>query len=259
MTYSQYCHAPPSNSKWIQRFAKILRMGMVSFGIALYATAAHAQLTVDKLWIDFNTSSSTREDVLLRNESDRRYYISIEPSEIIDPGLPSEARREYDNPEDLGLLISPNRLILEPGEFRALRLVSINEDMSRDRVYRIRITPKVGAITGVEAEGDNRNANLVILMAYDLLAIVRPQQGKADIDVERTDEALTLRNSGATNTLLVDGAACFTENDEDHCTPLPDTRLYSGAEVRFPLPRPDAQVRVTARDGTNTVPRKIEF
>ena len=237
MTYSQYCHAPPSNSKWIQRFAKILRMGMVSFGIALYATAAHAQLTVDKLWIDFNTSSSTREDVLLRNESDRRYYISIEPSEIIDPGLPSEARREYDNPEDLGLLISPNRLILEPGEFRALRLVSINEDMSRDRVYRIRITPKVGAITGVEAEGDNRNANLVILMAYDLLAIVRPQQGKADIDV----------------------AACFTENDEDHCTPLPDTRLYSGAEVRFPLPRPDAQVRVTARDGTNTVPRKIEF
>lgn len=239
----------------------VVRMRAAFLGLALMAVAqsGHAQLTVDKLWMDFEANSAGREDVLLRNESDRRYYISVEPAEIVNPGRENEERVEYQNPQDLGLLISPNRLVLEPGQFRALRIVSINEPLSKDRVYRIRVTPKIGAIEVDNAEGDERDANLVILMAYDLLVVVRPEDAETNIESERVDQTIVLRNTGNTNTLLIDGKACPKDGDERECVSLPDTRLHAGASVAFDLPQPDAQVRFVSRERTNTQPKQLEF
>ncbi|WP_084397919.1 hypothetical protein [Henriciella aquimarina] len=235
---------------------RYLFLAIAASGAAL---AASAQLTVDKLWVDFDANSSGREDVLLKNESDRRYYIAVEPSEIVDPGLPSERRVEYEDPEELGLLISPNRLILDPGDVRALRIVSINGEVDEDRVYRVRVTPKIGAIKASGAEGEERGVNLVVLMAYDLLAIVRPQGARSEIESERTEDELILRNVGRSNALLVDGKACIGESENETCTPLPDTRLYAGAEVRFALPDPQAEVRIRARDRSYSDSRRLTF
>ncbi|MEH6743093.1 hypothetical protein [Hyphomonas sp.] len=230
-------------------------------GLALAAAplTAHAQLTVDKLWMDFENNSAGREDVLLRNDSDRRYYISVEPAEIVNAGRDDEMRKEYQNPQDLGLLISPNRLVLEPGQFRALRIVSINDQLSVDRVYRIRVTPKIGAIEVDNAEGDDRDANLVVLMAYDLLVIVRPDGATTQIVPERTQEQITLRNIGNTNILLIDGEACPEGELPRDCVTLPDTRLYAGAAITFDLPEPGARVRFVSRERTHTPPKQISF
>ena len=246
-------------SNCVVRFSTFIRAIALCLAVAVVSQQASAQLTVDKLWIDFDSNSSGREDVLLRNESDRRYYISVEPAEIMNPGMPDEARIEHQNPEDLGLLISPNRLILEPGEFRALRIVSINDEPVRDRVYRIRVTPKIGTISAEEGAEEDRNANLVVLMAYDLLVIVRPPQGKADVHAQRTGEKIVLSNTGNTNTLLIDGTACPPEGQDWDCVTLPDTRLYAGAKAEFDLPQPDAVVRFISRDRTYVAPNEVVY
>lgn len=238
---------------------KYCKAALASLALVTVSLTAHAQLTVDKLWMDFESNSAGREDVLLRNESDRRYYISVEPAEIVNAGRDDEIRTEYQNPQDLGLLISPNRLVLEPGQFRALRIVSINDKLSADRVYRIRVTPKIGAIEVDNAEGDDRDANLVVLMAYDLLVVVRPDGAHTQIVSERTPEHITLRNIGNSNTLLIDGEACPEEETAGDCVALPDTRLYAGSSVRFDLPAPGARVRFVSRERTNTPPKQISF
>lgn len=246
-------------SQWLHAFSRLLKMACLGAISVALAQSAQAQLTVDKLWMDFENNSAGREDVLLRNESDRRYYISVEPAEIVDAGLESEQRIEYQNPQDLGLLISPNRLVLEPGQFRALRIVSINDELTQDRIYRIRVTPKIGAIESGTATGDDRDANLVVLMAYDLLVVVRPDGAATRIVSERGREHITLRNDGNTNTLLIDGQVCPAGPVEAPCTRLPDTRLYAGSSVTFALPEPDARLNFVSRERTNAAPKQLEF
>lgn len=240
---------------------KFLSMaGASAAALLLLAEAASAQLIADKLWVDLDSASAnTRQDVILSNESERRYYISVEASEIVSPGTPQEARVQIENPEDLGLLVSPNRMILEPGASRALRIVSINEALDSDRIYRVRVTPQVGAIEANPAEGEERGINIVMLTAYDLLVTVRPGNGQPSIRAERTAGELRLTNTGNTNTLLMDGQACHGSGGEISCVALEDNRLYAGATVVFPLPTPDARVQLKARDRNGGRDRELTF
>ncbi len=227
--------------------------------VTLSATPSAAQLVVDKLWIDLDSSASGREDVVMKNESEIRYYISVVPSEIVRPGLENQERVELSNPEDLGLLVSPGRLVLEPGATRSLRLVSINPELDTDRVYRIRVTPQVGDIAAQPVQGEERGVNIVMLTAYDLLVVVRPRDPKVEIVARREGNELVLRNTGNSNTLLVDGKTCALGQDDESCQSVSDVRLYAGAELRVPLQTPDAKFKVRARDTTATSDRSLEF
>ncbi|MFN4025282.1 MAG: hypothetical protein ACK4MQ_10630 [Hyphomonas sp.] len=234
--------------------------GLAGAALLIWAQGASAQLIADKLWVDLDSSSAnTRQDVILSNESERRYYISVEASEILSPGTPQEVRVQIENPEELGLLVSPNRMVLEPGASRALRIVSINEVLENERIYRVRVTPQVGAIEANPAEGEERGINIVMLTAYDLLITVRPANGQPVIQVERTQDELRLTNIGNTNTLLMDGQACSGAGATMSCIPLEDSRLYAGATASFALPSPEARVQFKARDRNGGRDRELTF
>lgn len=228
--------------------------------IALFmATPAQAQLVVDKLWVDLDSTTSARGDVVLRNESADRYYITVAPVEMVRPGHEDEARVERTNPEELGLLVSPSRIILEPGATRAIRIVSINPTLDAERIYRIRVTPEVGEIEGAAVEGDERGINLKVLTAYDLLVVVRPREAQARVVAERSVEELVLRNLGNTNTLLLDGQVCVPIGSSEACQPLLDRRLYAGSEWRIPLPANNAVVKFRERTSASSDDRNVSF
>jgi len=48
--------------------------------------------------------------------------VSVAPTEIVNPGRPDERRVAHPDPRQLGLLVSPNRLVLGPGEREIVRL-----------------------------------------------------------------------------------------------------------------------------------------
>lgn len=221
-----------------------------------FAMPAHAQLAVDRLWVDLEAGGAPRSDVLLRNESDDRYYIAIQAFEIVNPGTDKEERRALANPEEMGLLVTPNRMVMDPDAMRSIRVVALNQPQT-DRVYRLLISPQVGAVE-VDPGEDGRAFALKVLAAYDLLVSVRPEKAVANIVSERVGNELVLRNQGNSNAVLFEGTACLAGRSED-CTPIDARRLYAGNEWRIPLRSADDKVRFRIQRFAGQEPTDISF
>ncbi len=220
----------------LERGAGIL--GRIVYFLALlstvcaYATPSAAQLVVDRMWVDMRPDSAGREDLVLRNESADRYYVSLVASEILGAGTETEQRVEIADPEALGLIISPTRLILEPGASRAVRIVNIGDIGATDRVYRLRITPQVTDVdAGADISEGETGVSIRVLMAYDILVVSRPAEARPQIVSLAETGAVLLRNDGNTNTLLLNGEVCPRDaqaGNKDVCQTLDDHRLYVG-------------------------------
>lgn len=188
------------------------KLALTAVACALSATTlstpATAQLAIDRLWVDMNAGSVPRSDLVVRNESTDKYYITITASEILNPGTTEEKRQLGSNPEELGLLVTPGRMILEPGQMRAIRVVSLNNNLERDRVYRVNVTPQIGEVSATSTATENRGLALKLLAAFDVLVTVRPAENDVSLAVRRDGNFLALSNMGNSNVLLLDGMVC---------------------------------------------------
>lgn len=238
--------------------------------LAGMAMPARAQLAVDRLWVDFEPRSTPRADVIVRNESKDRYYITVTPSEIVNPGTDKEQRVEQADPEKLGLLVTPNRLILDPGAIRSIRIVSLNADLKSDRIYRVKISPEVGDID-TPAAGDNHAVAIKILAAYDVLVTARPRNAKAQLVTTRGTDDLVIRNDGNTNILLFDGQLCPPGADDKAapdakpaegkpaCEGVGSHRIYPGASWDLKTQTAADSLHAKARSFASIDPKTVTF
>lgn len=215
-------------------------------------SSANANLSIDKLWVDFADGRAGRSDVVIRNDSEDRYFVDVTVAEILNPGTEQEERSVVADPEALGLLVTPNRMVLEPGALRSIRLVSLNENLPKDRIYRVLVRPQVGAI---EREGPPVEGGSAIVMklmaAYDVLVVARPQGAHAEIQAQRTASRIELSNSGNSNVLLLSGFVCPRETAPDDrqatCTSVPNVRLYAGNTTGYDIGSPSDVLYVKSR------------
>lgn len=219
----------------------------------IVAWPASAHLSIDKLWVEFEEGDRERNDLIIRNDSEDRYYVSIAVSEVLQPGTENETRVTEADPERLGLLVTPNKLVLEPGAIRSIRLVSLNSGLTSDRVYRVLISPQVGAIKTASGVDEARGIAIKMLAAYDVLVVDRPTQRSSDIIAERDAGALTLRNQGNTNVLLAGGSVCPASvgnaPDEGRCRAIAARRLYAGNLTTVELGAATDKVFITTKSG----------
>lgn len=236
------------------------------------ATPASAQLAIDRLWVDFEPGTPKRADIVIRNESQDRYYITVAPVEISAPGGDGEQREQIADPEALGLLVSPNRLIVEPGGLRSIRLVSLNEALEKDRVYRVKVSPQVGEIESDNPGADARGVSVKLLTAYDLLVTARPAKPLAKLVTTRDGNSLTIANDGNTNTLLFEGWACPAGAKPPApdasgtqvavaggCAEVGARRIYPGNRWTLALPENTERVLFKERTLASADPRDVEF
>ena len=196
---------------------KVLTAAAAMVGLA---SPVSAELIVSQLVVELMSSSRTA-DVLVFNDADERAYISIEPSEIVNPGTVAEKRVSNPDPRVSGLLVSSTRLILEPRQKRLLRLAATSIPNERERVYRVTVKPVVG---GVEAS----SSGLKLLVGYEMLVMVRPaKSGPLSVEGRRKGNELTLVNRSGASVELIDGQRCPPANGT--CTSLSGKRLYAGA------------------------------
>lgn len=187
---------------------------------------ARAELVLSQLIIELQPGKRARQDIEIWNSGADRLYVAVEPREVLQPGTPAEARRVDPNPEVLGLLVSPGRIVLEPGQRKLLRVATIGGPGARERVYRITVKPVVGKLS-------SEQSGLKILVGYDVLVLVRPIHQQPRVTATRVGGALVLKNEGNVSVELQDGQEC--DLAQRTCSPLPGGRLYSGAEKRVPL------------------------
>jgi P pilus assembly chaperone PapD len=219
---------------------KSLVRAMVLIGLGGAAAPAHSELVLSDLVVELEPGRKSRKDIELWNNSDERYYVEITPAESLNPGQLSEMRREVPNPEQLGLLVSPNRMILEPGQHKVIRVAAIASPAGRERVYRVTVKPVVGDIS-------DGQTGLKILVGYDVLTIVRPGNPVPKIVGGREGRTLVVRNDGNSSAELLNGKQCVTPGK--NCTELRGKRIYSGAEWRLELPG-DGPVEYSVKLGT---------
>jgi Mat/Ecp fimbriae periplasmic chaperone len=212
------------------------------FSPGLGVTPARAGMILDKVIVDFSPNEPSRDDIEITNAGDEILYVSVEPSEIVDPGEAGERRVTDPDPRALGLLVSPNRLALGPGERKILRFSLLDRPVRRDRIYRVAIQPAVGELTATRSA-------LKVLVGYDVLVIARPPDAHPVITASRDNDALLVRNLGNTNALLFDGRQC--DEAETDCVELPSMRIYAGNAWRFDLPR-DGPVRYLVESSNGT-------
>jgi P pilus assembly chaperone PapD len=193
--------------------------------IAVAPSAARAGLEVSPLIVDVPPGGPPTADVEVMNDGDETLYVVVEPTRIDHPGDASERRTRDPDPQALGLLTTPQRLVLAPGERKFLRLALLSPPGETDRVFRVTVKPVVGEVSG-QATG------LKILIGYELLVIQRPARPAAPISASRDGATLILRNDGNTNAELFQGQACDAAR---HCTPLASHRLYAGTTWSVPL------------------------
>ena len=191
-----------------------------SFAMLLAGTAARAELVLGDLIVELQQGKQAREDVEIWNDSPDRSFVAVEPREIINPGLPSQSVRQDPDPERLGILVSPARMILEPGQRRLLRVANLSADPAREHVYRVTVKPVVGAIQS-DASG------LKIMVGYDVLVLVRPARPEVNLVALRNGRSLYFSNKGNLSVEIVDGRQCARARS--NCVQLPGKRLYSGA------------------------------
>lgn len=240
-----------------------MRLVLMALAAAMLLTLpreAHAQLAVDRLWVDLDSQRTPRADILVRNESDEQYYINVQAFEIQNPGAKDEARVTKADPELLGILVTPSRMVMAPGAQRSVRVVGLDPNTAVDRVYRVLISPAVGALAAQEVPEGGRGMSIKLLTAFEVLVVARPTNAHADIVGERSAEQVIIRNTGNSNALLYDGLVCPPDaNDEEGCASIPATRLYAGRELVVSLPSPDHVVRIRKRMRVSDNPSDLRF
>jgi P pilus assembly chaperone PapD len=220
---------------------------------ALLATAAHvpagdaaAELLLSQLVVELAPGERSRADIEVLNSGPERIFVAVEPREILNPGTPAESARSDPDPEKLGLLAGPARMILEPGQRRLLRVAAL-AGSPRERTYRVTVKPVVGKLS---AEG----SGLKLLVGYDVLVIVRPPEPKPHVSAARAGERLILTNDGNVSVELDGGKAC--DAAMKICKDLPGGRLYTGAQKTIGIAA-DRRVSYQLKVGSKIFP--IQF
>lgn len=146
--------------------------------------------------------------------------------------------REPD-PSALGLLVSPQRLVLEPNQRRVVRVAAVGERGLTDKVYRVAIKPVAGQLSA-------GSSALKVLDGYDALVLLRPKVITGGVTAIRQGRRITFHNASNTAQEIYNGKQCVATQP---CARLPAKRVYAGADWAVDLPS-DGPVEFTVSDGS---------
>lgn len=219
-----------------------LRSALTALGaLVILVPAARADMVLSQVIVDIKPGARVFQDIEVHNDGEERLFIAVIPARINDPGLPSEARNHEPDPSALGLLVSPQRLVLEPNQRRIVRVAAIGERGATDKVYRVAMKPVVGQLSaGATA--------LKVIVGYDVLVLVRPNTITGAVTASRKGRRITFYNGSNTAQEIYDGRQCVPKQP---CVTLPAKRVYAGANWTFDLAE-ETPVEFTVSDGIRT-------
>ncbi len=204
---------------------------LVVAALSLAATLASgpvaAGIALDRVIVELEPRDGSRGDIEVQNVGETTQYVVVEASEVRYPGTEREERFAAADPEALGLLVTPNRLVLEPGARRVVRFVRLGPPSEQERVWRVAVRPVVGETTAASSA-------LKVLVGYGVLVLAPPEDAVSAVIGERSGRRLELRNEGNANALVFDGTQC--DGNGRNCRELPAKRLYAGSRWVVDLP-----------------------
>lgn len=176
--------------------------------------------------VELRADGPGRADILLGNTGQRTQYLDIQALKILEPGTSPERHFHSPDPAEVGLLVAPRRLVLQPDEEKLIRVVLLQAGITSDTAWRVRIKPVIGKI-------ESTGSVAVTSIGYDALVFARPAAPVTTLTSRRDGKRLTIQNTGNTNTLLHSGKQC---GEEAQCDAVTGKRLWPGNSWTIELP-----------------------
>ena len=205
-------------------------LGFLLFSGSVLPTLGHAQFTLSNSILHFESGKPDRQDVEIENVSDETVYLAVTPYLVREPGSSQESRDKIEDPAVGGLLVTPNKLAIQPGGRKLIRIASLASDRETEGVYRVEIAPVTNKLVAEQT-------GVKVLIGYEVLVLVQPKDVVTDIKPQRMNGQLSLTNAGNINVFLREGRNCpGTDFDDNQCVALADKRLYPGMTHTWALP-----------------------
>ncbi|WP_237057914.1 fimbrial biogenesis chaperone [Microbulbifer sediminum] len=216
--------------------------------LLLLAQPALGAMSLDKIIVYLDDQPNSRDDIVVTNPDAETLYLQTEIYRVDNPGMPDERRVRVVDPKEFKLLVNPAKAVLGQGEQKRFRLMSLERDLDTEKVYRVTFKPVVGDIK------TDRTA-LKILVAYQALVFIQPQDGEFQLALERSQSGWQLTNRGNINTEVSDITYCPSPAT---CRPLGVAgRIYAGAGLALGEPlQPGGVLKLLARGGES---RRLEL
>ncbi len=188
---------------------------------------ARAEFIINNAIIEFLPGAEAQQDIELASKSDKNDYIDTEINEIINPGSDQETRRKLKNAANESILVTPNKTVLTAGSRKILRFILLQPHGDHERIYRVAVKPVVNELEHIEKVG------LKILIGYEILVIVRPNEIKSAYNAKRNGKIISIHNTGNSSVLFQASQQCIKKND---CKMPPSIRAYAGQHTQVELP-----------------------
>ena len=206
-------------------------LGKLSLGTllltGLYCGAFAANISVSPLIVNFTKADQHIQNIRVFNIGDDKAYVRIATSLVKAPGAKNSTNVDIKNPRELGILVSPKKMVIPVGQSRLVRILLTKPVDNDERIYQIKIFPTVGDI--------HANSNGVkVLIGYGVRVVVRPNDPQPNILITRNGKQITAINKGNTNAILYDGKQCNAAGNA--CKDLPSHRLFAGNIWEFTAP-----------------------
>ncbi|WP_191059427.1 fimbrial biogenesis chaperone [Geminicoccus harenae] len=222
---------------WKTSLFRLCILGSLVFSFLGAVPIAHAGLTVSQMTLDLADPRQNRSDITLGNDGDETLYVEVTVEElVIVEGGTQQVRQG--SPDDLGLLVTPNRLVLEPGQRRIVRAAVLDRPTATERAYQLTMKPLVGNIIADRSVAPGKKSAMIkVLVGYRILAFIRPAAIVEDLQATRHGQELRVQNRGNVSILLTDGRQCPTPaTPSTSCDKLPTKRVYPGVSWSISLP-----------------------
>jgi len=146
--------------------------------------------------------STHDQKVTVRNMGDAPLYLSISLQKIMNPGVTPEKKVDLGQLDNPGMLASPDKLTLGPGQSRQIELKSLMEP-AQEEVYRLYVVP-IRSLKVEDAPKDKITAPMSVAIGYGVLVRHLPPPGKLKVAwAHRCEEdGITLESTGNVRTLF---------------------------------------------------------
>lgn len=193
----------------------------------------HAQITVNKSVLEFSAEQKI-QDVEIFNSGEFKIYLDLKLAEIMKPEAAEPERFELADPRTAAILVTPQQILVPPGQRKRVRVILREPAKDQDRIYRLAIKPYTGDLNIDSDDSATKTSAIKVLLGYDLLLLSRPESLQPELDVNRDEKSITFVNTGNTNILLRRIVQCDKAKTE--CNELQPNRLYAGETLKLELP-----------------------
>jgi len=218
---------------------KILQRGLLVTLSLLFFVDAHAGIRVTPLQASISAKRSYT-DINVQNNGEEVAYVNTAISTLVWDKNSISEQVPVQDPRKSGLMTSPNKLILQPGEMRKVRIQRTQPASDIERLYMVRVSPVVvdKNITDPDHQEELKasgkvEASVKILIAYSARISVLPIKGRADFEIKRDGKKAYIINKGNLSVLFSQGKQCVSK---DECVELATKLVYPNTTYTVELP-----------------------